>query len=131
MRVLIASTFLVALVACGGGDDIGGSGVVVEMTDYAVKLSTDSIGAGRVKFGVRNRSGQVHDFHLLRTDAPADKLPMEGVKAREEGHVAHIAEIPGGRARAVTAELTPGNYVIICNVPTHYGLGMYAALRVQ
>jgi len=32
---------------------------------------------------------------------------------------------------AVTATLEPGQYVLICNVAGHYGLGMRTALKVE
>ncbi len=45
----------------------------------------------------------------------------------DRGHPGHIA--PGGRDR-VRVDLTPGSYVLLCNLPGHYVAGQRAALTV-
>jgi uncharacterized cupredoxin-like copper-binding protein len=42
-----------------------------------------------------------------------------------------VSGLRPGVHKTVTANLAPGNYVIICNVPGHYALGMSTGLRVS
>lgn len=107
--------------------------LVVELTDYKVVTNVATIRAGETKIGVRNRGSQPHDLVLLRTDLAPDKLPYDVGRARadEPGLVARTKELRAGGTAAVTATLEPGQYVIICNVAGHYGLGMRTSLRVE
>jgi uncharacterized cupredoxin-like copper-binding protein len=122
------------LVSCGAPDAApAGSQVVVEMSDYKVTTSVASVKAGSVKIGVRNLGAMAHSFEVLKTDLPHDKLPIDGAaaKAKEDGKVGGIDTIAAGKSASVTIDVTPGQYVLICNVPGHYQLGMHAAFTVQ
>lgn len=107
--------------------------VTVDMKEYAVTLTPASIKAGTIKFGIRNSGTLVHEFDLIKTDLAADKLPLDAAtaRAREDGLVKQVKNIGAGAAASVSADLQPGRYLIICNVPGHYQLGMRAAFTVQ
>ena len=107
--------------------------LVVEMTDYKVITNVATVPAGETKIGVRNRGSQPHDLVVLRTDLAPDKLPYDSGRARadEPGFVVRTKELRAGGTAAVTATLAPGQYVLICNVAGHYGLGMRTSLRVE
>jgi uncharacterized cupredoxin-like copper-binding protein len=106
--------------------------VAVTMKDYKVELSLTTVKIGSVKFGVKNAGGMEHSFELIKTDVPFDKLPTTfDAKAREDGLVKQIKSIAVGKVSVITADLSTGNYVVICNVAGHYQLGMRAALTVQ
>ena len=107
--------------------------LVVEMTDYKVITNVATVPAGETKIGVRNRGSQPHDLVVLRTDLAPDKLPYDAARARAEepGLVVRTKELRAGGTAAVTAALEPGQYVLICNVAGHYGLGMRTSLRVE
>jgi len=107
--------------------------LVVEMTDYNVVPNVASVRAGQTKIGVRNRGSQPHDLVVLRTDLAPGNLPYDAgrAKAGEPGLVARTKELRAGGTAAVTATLEPGQYVLICNVAGHYGLGMRSALKVE
>ncbi|MEK7862018.1 MAG: sulfocyanin-like copper-binding protein [Chloroflexota bacterium] len=106
--------------------------VVVDMKDYTITLSVATVKAGSVKFGIRNLGGMEHQFDLIRTDVAVDKLPTDGnAKAREDGLVKQVKGIGSGKVATISADLTPGRYLIICNVTGHYQLGMRVELRVE
>ena len=106
--------------------------VAVRMQDYKVLLSVTTVKPGSVRFGIKNEGGLEHSFELLRTDLPFDKLPTTpDAKAKEDGLVKQIKSIPVGKVSVITADLAAGKYVVICNIPGHYQLGMRAALTVQ
>jgi uncharacterized cupredoxin-like copper-binding protein len=110
-----------------------GSQVIVEMTDYKLTVNMPSVKAGTYKIGVRNLANMEHSFEVLMTDLPHDKIPVNGAsaKAKEDGKVGAIPSIPAGKSAAVTLELLPGKYVLICNVAGHYQLGMHIGFTVD
>jgi uncharacterized cupredoxin-like copper-binding protein len=130
---LIALALLV--VACAGPAENApaDSQVVAEMTDYKITVNMPSVKAGKTKIGVRNLATMEHSFEVLKTDLPHDKIPTDlaSAKAKEDGKVGGIASIPAGKSAAVTVDLTPGKYVLICNVAGHYQLGMHVGFTVE
>jgi uncharacterized cupredoxin-like copper-binding protein len=130
---LMALALLVAACAGPAADAPSGSQVVVEMTDYKLTVSVPSVKAGKIQIGVRNLAAMQHSFEVLKTDVPQDKIPVDlaSAKAKEDGKVGEIASIPAGKSAAVTIDLTPGNYVLICNVASHYQLGMHIGFTVD
>jgi uncharacterized cupredoxin-like copper-binding protein len=131
MRIVLCAALVVTAAACGGPDEAAGSQLVAEMRDHSFELSSSSVSAGRVSIGVRNRGATAHDLVVLRTDRPADGLEVAGLKAVEEGRVGAIDQVPPGRSRKLEVDLQAGRYLLICNVPTHYGFGMRSVLTVR
>ncbi len=107
--------------------------VIVDLKDYAITLSVATTKAGVVKFGIRNNGAMVHDFDLFKTDLPLDKLPIDAgsAKVKMDGLVKQMINIAANRSTTLSADLTPGRYVIICNVAGHYQLQMRAELKVE
>jgi uncharacterized cupredoxin-like copper-binding protein len=89
-----------------------------------------SLPAGARTFDVRNEGAMPHELVILRTDVKAADLPVEGAVATETGRVAGTADIPSGGTATLEADLAPGHYVVLCNVPGHYQGGMYADLTM-
>ena len=138
MKRLGALALAFALVAGACGETVAAFQpnevqLVVEMTDYKLLTNAATVRPGETKIGVRNRGSQPHDLVVLRTDIAPDKLPYDAgrAKADEPGLVARTKELRAGGTAAVTATLEPGQYVLICNVAGHYGLGMRTALKVE
>jgi uncharacterized cupredoxin-like copper-binding protein len=144
--VLALAAFLAFTVAaCGGGGDSsssstaatattstaatgGGSGdsVDVSLGEWFVRPSVDSIAPGNVRFTVTNDGSVEHEFVVIKTDTPADQLPLTGGDVNEEAAGKSPGEIPEfapGTTKSTTLKLTPGHYVFICNVAGHYNNG--------
>jgi uncharacterized cupredoxin-like copper-binding protein len=134
MVVIPLTAMGVGLVACG--DDGGGAGTVdATLTDFTIDLSADSAPAGEVTFKVQNDGPSVHEFVVFQTDLAEDALPTD-----DEGNVAEgdefapvdeIEDIEDGASPELTVDLEAGPYVIICNVPLHYGEGMHTSFTVE
>jgi uncharacterized cupredoxin-like copper-binding protein len=141
---LVAALALAAVTsvsACGGGDDSSstaaatvptatttgpGNSVDVSLGEWFVRPSADSIASGDVRFNVANDGSVEHEFVVIKTDTPADQLPLTGGDVDEEAAGKSPGEIPEfapGTTKSTTLKLTPGHYVFICNVPGHYGNG--------
>ena len=130
---LMAAALLVAACANAAAEAPTGSQVVAQLSDYKITVDVPSVKAGKIKIGVRNLGTMEHSFVVLKTDLAPDKLPVDGAsaKAKEDGKVGEIASIAAGKSAAVTLDLTPGNYVFICNIASHYQLGMHAGFTVD
>src|SRR5437879_13713619 len=127
--------FAILVVSCGQPAESAptDSQVLAELADYKISVNVPSVKAGAIKIGVRNLGAMEHSFQVLKTDIPPDKLPVDGAsaKAKEDGKVGEIASIPAGKSSAVTLDLAPGKYVFICNIASHYQLGMHAGFTVD
>jgi len=134
MRRLIAILVgaLVVAGACGGATEPTEQPTLsVALTDFAVTADPGTVKAGRVVFAIRNRAAMAHELTVIRTDLAPNALPIDGGKAKEDVKVGGVANISAGVSRRLVLDLTPGRYILICNVPGHYQLGMRTQLTVE
>ncbi len=114
----------------------GETTVDVSLDDFAVNLSEATVAAGAVTFNVTNNGTSVpHNLLVVKTDLDADALPVDDAAFMVDEDQVDIAvaseDLDIGAAEEVAADLEPGSYVLICNIPTHYGLGMTTAFTVE
>jgi uncharacterized cupredoxin-like copper-binding protein len=86
--------------------------------------------AGKVTFVVKNAGKLKHEFLVLRTKTPANKLPVKGTAAVVSGLVGRINQFKGGLTKTLTLTLKPGHYVLLCNLPAHYQVGQHVDFTV-
>jgi uncharacterized cupredoxin-like copper-binding protein len=142
-----------ALGGCGGGgNDNGttaasaaqtgsspaGKSLTITMGDYSFTPSDATTKAGTVDLSAPNDGQLLHELVLLKTNKPAGSLPLNGDEVDEEGLEAKGVDSPGeiedvgpGQTKSTTLKLTPGTYVMICNIPGHYQRGMYGTVTVK
>ena len=80
-----------------------------------------------------NDGTQDHNLRVIATDLPPDDLPTSRGAVDEEqlNVVGSTPDFAAGSIQGVTVEqLSPGNYVLICNVPGHYLSGMRLGFEV-
>jgi uncharacterized cupredoxin-like copper-binding protein len=60
-------------------------------------------------------------------------LPVVDAKVDESqvDIVGEIEEFRAGETASGTFDLTAGNYILLCNIPAHFGQGMYLGFTVQ
>jgi len=102
--------------------------------------------AGRVTFEVTNNGTMVHEMIVMRTDIPADELPVTDAgeppapvatgadKVGEGDNVGETGapDLEAGATRTfVIDNMEPGKYVLFCNLAGHYQLGMRTGLSVM
>jgi uncharacterized cupredoxin-like copper-binding protein len=149
MRVfrLIASVgaVIIASLACAAGSApaaVGGAGtdtnselVGVTLGEFSVKTDATEVAPGKITFAVRNDGTAKHELVVLESSAENLAVDSQTGKASEDvGGVKHVGEIDGldaGKTKALTLDLAAGTYLLICNIPGHYHLGMVAKLVVH
>ncbi|SAL84972.1 hypothetical protein AWB74_07125 [Caballeronia arvi] len=106
----------------------------VKLTDNSIQLDTNAAKAGHVTFEVTNAadSNTVHEFVVLRTDTDEARLPVQNDQV-EESRVRKMGEVEDlGKhsTKRLSLKLAPGRYVLICNRPGHYAMGMHRSFVV-
>jgi uncharacterized cupredoxin-like copper-binding protein len=147
--------------ACGGGgddDDGGGDGgggdassggsfvsedvctgnVRVTLDSFTVDPDPATVAAGEVAFCVENIGPVTHELKVIRAaDFEIKKLPIAapGNIAVDEEKVDVVGAVLGfvqtEPVQSLTVNLEAGSYFLICNIPSHYQLGMRTAFTVQ
>ncbi len=139
MKTLAIGVIVTGLLAaaCGGGaaSGTGGTGTVTAtLTDNTVKLDQTSVASGTVTFKVVNSGTVVHSLILLKTDIAHDKLPADpkdAAKVEPTGLLKETGQIAVGKAKEFSAKLEAGKYVLVCNEPAHYAIGMHVGFTVK
>lgn len=126
-------------VATSSGEDY--PEVVITAADFRFELPA-SIPGGLTRLTLQNDGAVDHHAMLMRLDDDADMADLEAALAAPD--LAPILAISqslggpevgvGGQATTI-ADLTPGQYMVICAIPEldgtpHYMMGMYAPLEV-
>lgn len=108
--------------------------VAVTLTDISIKLGQAAVPAGTVTFSVSNKGSVVHDLVVLKTDQPQNQLPNDPTapaEVQEPGFMGKVQMIGPGATGTLALGLGPGSYVLICNQPAHYLIGMHTSFTVK
>jgi uncharacterized cupredoxin-like copper-binding protein len=133
-----AATTAEATATTGGG----GSGastersVAVDLNDeWQVLPSAESVPAGTVTFVAKNVGQQPHQLTVIRTEHGPNDLPAEGGTVPLFGDtwdtLGNVVDLNPGQSLPLTLDLEAGSYLLICNVPGHYQLGMTATFTAN
>lgn len=111
----------------------------VTVKEWSVEMSATTITAGKVNLIARNAGTMTHEVIILRGEA-ADVLPHNSDGSINEDEVSgadtvgEIAEFDAGKTCGRTFDLTPGRYVVFCNIAmgdvVHAKNGMVTTLTV-
>jgi uncharacterized cupredoxin-like copper-binding protein len=117
------------------------SDVVINLTDYAFTIQ-GALTAGKHTFKIVNKGPQVHEIQLIRLapgktakDLMAFMTKMEGPPPANA--LGGVAGFMPGMTAYTTADLTPGNYLLLCFVPdakdgkAHFAHGMTKEFTVK
>lgn len=110
--------------------------VAVTLTDFAITMDSTTIDVDEITFSVKNDGPQVHELVVIKTDLPANQLPLTGDVVDESAEgiqtLGEAEEMPAGETKELTLKnLEPGKYVGICNIPGHYASGMRIAFEIK
>ena len=145
----------IVLAGCGGGGgssattaqrkqtttpaSAGGATLTVKMSEFAFAPKNATASAGKVKVTAPNVGKVEHELVLFKTNRDPGSFKVSGDRVDEEAleeasgvrEIGEIADVEAGETKSETFKLTPGKYVMICNLPGHYKAGMYGSITVQ
>lgn len=104
------------------------------LDEYSLAPKPSSSESGDVTFTARNSGTIPHQLLVLRTQRRAERLPTSKGVVTLAGDIERVGEIPAieeGDAEPLSLSLTPGSYVLICNIVSHYENGMRAPFSVR
>ncbi len=109
----------------------------VHVTERDFRISAPkTLAAGNVRLDVHNEGPDQHEFLIARLGGNA-ALPLrrDGLTVDEERIQAamlnHLEPGAPGARRELDVHLTPGRYVLFCNMSGHYLGGMHTDLVVR
>ena len=105
------------------------------MVTMGIKLDVPSVPAGTVTFDVTNDSkGIIHEMILSPLKSDQAELPYIADENRVDeetaGHLGEVSELDAGKGGSLIVDLTPGSYILYCNIPGHFIDGMWTVLKV-
>jgi uncharacterized cupredoxin-like copper-binding protein len=138
-----ATTVKVTLKDRGGVLDFSqnmklGMGMHGNMAMSMAKVVADKqvVRAGKVTFEVTDASaGTIHEMLVGKVKDGNELLPY----APDENRInedtfkslGEVSELDPGKAGTLTLDMTPGTYVLFCNIPGHFMAGMWTVLKVE
>ena len=141
-------------------DSAGESSMVaitlIDTPEYTMTPDTMSVGAGTVMFTTKNDGLIEHELQvvkLLEHDLDLTNLPVvDGMLTEQQvgmdtfivdadgnqlgqvigGHAGHesMVHIGAGETEERSVDLAAGEYMLLCNIETHYQLGMWSEFAV-
>lgn len=105
-------------------------------TVMGIKLDKPSAVAGQVTFEVINSSKTlVHEMLVIKVDNFHESFPYQTDEARviedKVQDFGEVSELEPGQSGTLTVNLKPGKYLLLCNIPTHYEMGMFIPFIVE
>ncbi len=112
-----------------------GMGGDMSLATMGITVDPITVPAGDVTFEVTNDSKtMIHEMILSPLPADGKPLPYLADENRADedasGHLGEVAELDPGAKGALTVTLTPGTYIVYCNIPAHLVLGMWTTITV-
>lgn len=111
-------------------------GLDLSKATMGIKASPATVKAGEVTFNVKNDSKDtIHEMIVMYLADPGKPLPYVEAENRVDedkaGDKGEVSELDPGASGSLTVDLKAGKYLLICNVPGHYGAGMWAEFTVD
>lgn len=121
--------------AMGMGMGMDGAMHGMEMAAMGIQTDVATVPAGEVTFVVVNDSaGVVHEMLVAPVAADGQPLPYDPdnymVNEEAAAGLGEVPELDPGATGSLTLNLQPGSYILYCNVPGHYILGMWTMITV-
>ncbi|MBO0140627.1 copper resistance protein [Agrobacterium sp. Ap1] len=101
----------------------------------SLKLDKSIIKAGEVVFSVHNAAmTEEHEMVLVKLKSAGQKLPLmesrHRIDEKQLKNLGEVADLKPGANGSLKARLSPGHYMLFCNIMGHYEAGMHETLTV-
>ncbi len=114
---------------------LGTPGATLPNPTMGITATPSTIKAGEITFEATNASKDtIHEMIVAPLADPSKPLPYKTDEQRVEEekaeHLGEVSELAPGKTGALRITLQPGKYLLYCNVPGHYALGMWTEITV-
>jgi len=109
---------------------------LLDSAPMGIRVDKQLIPAGEVEFTALNSSSElVHEMIVLPISDLDSALPYDEQTERFDedaaGAIGEISETDPGASGTLTVFLKPGTYMLACNIPGHYAMGMWTLITVE
>lgn len=108
--------------------------VAVTLLDTSIKLNLAAAAAGNVTFTIKNSGSVTHELIVLKTALAQNQIPASTTQpgtVTEPGLMTQTPTIPVGGVFTLTLAMGTGQYVLMCNQPAHYLIGMHTGFAIN
>ena len=122
-------------------DKVNGMGMAMsgrpDPVNATMGITTDlpSLPAGDITFEATNTSRDtIHEMIVIPMKDGEKEVPYNKDEMRIDedaaGAIGEVSELDPGDSGTLTLKLKPGKYMLVCNIPGHYILGMWTYFEV-
>ena len=120
----------------------GATRVTVELKEWSITPAPAQVTGPTIYFLATNAGTEPHELVVIRSDEAPDQLPVlrGAVPEDEVDFIGELEQFPGGDQASAVFRLSPGSYVLICNIAeteedgaleSHYQQGMHTSFIVE
>ncbi|MFN8638020.1 MAG: hypothetical protein U0360_00830 [Dehalococcoidia bacterium] len=105
----------------------------IELSEFSIKASATSAPAGTVNFSAKNGGANQHELVVVRSTAAPGSLALNANNGVDEAQITIVKRmdrVASGGTGSLSVDLSPGSYILLCNVGQHYSRGMNIAFTV-
>ena len=122
-------------------DQVNGMGMAMsgnpDPAHATMGITTDlaSLPAGDIKFEATNTSRDtIHEMIVIPLQSGETEVPYNSeemaIDEDAAGAIGEVSELDPGQSGTLTLRLQPGTYMLVCNIPGHYIMGMWTLFTV-
>ena len=110
--------------------------MTLTLNEWSIVSELPEVAAGEITFDVVNTGEDVHEVIFIRSDMDITALPPSRVRGEVDEdaigeYVGGFEDVQPAAAASGALVLTPGRYILLCNLTNHYAKGMVSTLQVN
>jgi uncharacterized cupredoxin-like copper-binding protein len=133
--IAVGAVLMISAASCGG--DSADADMRIDLADFTIELSTDTLPAGDLTLTAENAGPSTHEFEVFSVPSGVDLDQIEIVDDVADVDAAglvvidEVEDIAPGTSAELNVDLEAGSYAVICNLSEHYAQGMHVSFTVE